>query len=100
MKSRLAVFALSAIGLAVVLPAWADTRIYVQLAPPVAVVETKLAAPSARHVWVAGYHRWDGAAFVWVPGRWAIPPSHHHAWVAGHWAHAKHGYYWSDGHWR
>jgi hypothetical protein len=21
-----------------------------------------------------GYHNWDGHAYVWVPGRWEVPP--------------------------
>jgi WXXGXW repeat (2 copies) len=100
MRNSLAVVALSAMALAAALPAGANTRVYVKVAPPVAIVETHATAPSTRHVWIAGYHRWDGAAYAWVPGRWAIPPAHHHTWVPGHWAHEKHGYYWIDGHWR
>ena len=81
--------------------AQAGTRVYVRVGPPAPVAEVRVVAPSPQHVWVAGYHRWDGGAYVWVPGRWELPPAHRHAWVAGHWAHhASHGYYWVDGHWR
>ena len=100
MKHSLAVVTLSVVALAMALPAAAGTRVYVQVGPPVAVVETHVTPPSARHIWIAGYHRWNGSAYVWVPGQWAIPPAHHHAWVPGHWAHNHHGYYWIDGHWR
>jgi hypothetical protein len=76
-------------------------RIYVKVAPPGPVLEVRTAAPSAGYVWVAGYHRWDGRAYVWVPGRWALPPRPHAVWVAGHWAHHRaHGYYWIEGRWK
>ncbi len=95
-------FTLAAV-LATTLAAWpaaAGTRVYVRIGPPAAVVETRVAAPGPRHVWVAGYHRWNGQAYVWVPGRWTLPPAHRHKWVAGHWAHSRSGWYWVDGHWR
>ena len=78
----------------------ADTRVYVNLAPPPLVVETKPVAPGPHHVWIGGYHRWDGRAYVWVPGHWALPPRPHNVWIAGHWKHAHKGWYWIDGHWR
>ena len=88
-------------GYLVSLPASAATRVYVSIAPPAPVVETIPVAPSPRHVWVGGYHRWDGHAYVWVPGVYAIPPAHYAVWVPGHWSHHhSHGYYWVAGHWR
>jgi hypothetical protein len=82
-------------------PASAGTRVYVRIGPPAPVVETRVVAPGPHHVWVEGYHRWDGAAYVWVPGRWALPPAGFHTWVPGHWVHhGAEGYYWVDGHWR
>jgi hypothetical protein len=81
--------------------ALAGARVYVRVGPPVAVVEVRPAAPSRQHVWVAGYHRWDGNAHVWVPGQWAVPPARYTAWVPGHWVHHPHnGWYWVEGHWR
>jgi hypothetical protein len=97
---RYLVVALAVVALSSALPARAGTRVYVRIGPPAPIVETRVVAPSPRHVWIAGYHRWDGAAFVWVPGRWALPPAHHHAWVAGRWTHDPHGWYWAEGHWR
>jgi hypothetical protein len=75
--------------------------VYVKIAPPAPIVETRVVAPGAGYVWVGGYHRWNGTAYVWVPGRWALPPRGRTVWVAGHWKHHHaHGYYWVDGHWR
>jgi hypothetical protein len=82
-------------------PALAGERVYVQIAPPAPIVEVQVAAPSPRHVWIAGFHRWDGRAYVWVPGRWALPPRPGKVWVAGHWAHHRtYGHYWVEGRWR
>ena len=101
MKRPLAVTAFVLATLAPALSARADERIYVRIGPPRAIVETRIVAPSPRHVWIAGYHRWDGATYVWVPGRWELPPEHFHTWVAGHWSHHhSHGWYWVEGHWR
>ena len=79
----------------------AATRIYVKIGPPAAVVEVRPVAPGPRHVWIAGYHRWDGHVYVWVPGRWEQPPAHYTAWAPGHWSHHhSNGWYWVDGHWK
>jgi hypothetical protein len=80
-------------------PARAGTRIYVRIGPPAPIVETRVVAPGPHHVWIAGYHRWDGHAYVWVRGRWAVPPRHYVTWVPGHWVHARRGWYWADGRW-
>jgi hypothetical protein len=50
--------------------------------------------------WHAGYHRWDGHGYVWVPGRFEEPPYRGARWVDGHWAHRGGGYVWIEGHWR
>jgi hypothetical protein len=100
MRKYWAVVALAALA-SVTAPAGADTRVYVRIGPPAAIVETRPVAPGPHHVWIGGYHRWDGQAYLWVPGRWDLPPARHRGWVAGHWAHHRHnGYYWVDGHWR
>lgn len=99
MRRRFTLAAVLATTLAA-LPAAAGTRVYVRIGPPAPIVETRVAAPGPHHVWVAGYHSWNGQAYVWVPGRWALPPNHHGNRVAGHWVHSRHGWYWVDGHWR
>ena len=94
---------LAALAILTFLPASpaAAARVYVRVGPPRAIVEVRGVAPSPRHVWLAGYHRWDGGAYVWVPGRWELAPAHYRAWVPGHWVHhARQGWYWVDGHWR
>jgi hypothetical protein len=73
MSRTLQRFSIAAAGLAVVLSLFPTTapaapRIYVRIPPPPLVVETRPAAPGPRHVWVEGYHRWDGRGYVWAPG--------------------------------
>lgn len=80
--------------------ALAAPRIYIRTAPPAPIVEVRPTAPSPRHVWVEGYHRWDGRAYVWTPGAWQIHPRGRAVWVPGHYAQHRRGYYWVPGHWR
>src|SRR5437763_290908 len=62
MRNYLPLVALVALTLAPASPAAAGARVYVRIGPPVPVVETRVVAPSPRHVWIGGYHRWDGRA--------------------------------------
>jgi WXXGXW repeat (2 copies) len=75
-------------------------RVYVRVGPPASIVERRIVAPSAAHIWLPGFYRWDGRAYIWVPGRWELPPRARAAWVPGHWVHSRHGWYFVDGHWR
>jgi len=75
-------------------------KVYVQVAPPAPIAEVRVVAPGPKHVWVAGYHHWDGRAYVWMPGRWVLPPRAGVVWVSGHWKHGPHGWFWVEGHWR
>jgi hypothetical protein len=56
--------------------------------------------PGPGYEWIAGYHRWDGARYVWVPGRWDRPPHPHAHWVAHRWVHRNGGWVLVEGHWR
>jgi len=78
----------------------AAADVVIRVAPPREIVETRVPAPSRAHVWIAGYHRWDGNAYVWVPGRWELPPRPHARWVKHHWVHRRGGYVLVEGHWR
>jgi WXXGXW repeat (2 copies) len=80
-------------------PALASTRVYVGIAPPVAVVESRPPAPYRGYVWRPGYHRWRDHHYQWVHGAWVRPPYQRAVWVPGHWAHTRRGYYWVNGYW-
>lgn len=79
----------------------AQVRVYVTAPPPAPVREVIGVAPSHRHAWVSGYHRWDGRAYVWTPGRWAVRPRARVRWVPGHWERGgRRGWYFVEGRWR
>jgi hypothetical protein len=87
------------LGALQVVPAAAATRVYVRVAPPVEIVETRPAAPHRGWVWRPGYHRWVHNRYEWVRGGWVKPPRGRSAWVPGHWDHERRGYFWVPGHW-
>jgi hypothetical protein len=74
--------------------------IVIHVAPPHILVEKRPPAPSRDHVWVSGYHRWDGNAYVWNTGRWEQPPRPHAHWVAHHYVRRDGGYVLVEGYWR
>jgi hypothetical protein len=74
-------------------------EVIVRVGPPHDLVERRGPPPSRRHIWIAGYHRWDGRAYAWVPGRWELPPRAHAHWVKHHWVHRRGGYVLVEGHW-
>jgi hypothetical protein len=78
----------------------AMAQVVVRIAPPPPVVERRLVAPGPGYIWTPGYHRWDGRAYVWVPGQWMLPPRRHARWVPAHWVHRHHEWYFVEGHWR
>jgi hypothetical protein len=75
-------------------------EVVVRVGPPAAIVETRPVAPGPNYVWIAGYHRWDGNAYAWVPGRWDVPPRPHARWVAHRWVRRHGGWVLVEGHWR
>jgi hypothetical protein len=75
-------------------------EVVVRVAPPHVVVERRGPPPSHNHVWVSGYHRWDGNAYAWSPGRWEQPPRPHGRWVPHHWVRRGGGWVLVEGHWR
>lgn len=75
-------------------------EVIVNVRPPAAIVETRPARPGPHHVWIAGYHRWDGQAYVWTPGRWEAPPRPGARWVAHRWVRRGNGWVFVEGRWR
>jgi hypothetical protein len=75
-------------------------RLYVRTGPPPLRTEAVLVSPGPAYVWVPGYDRYDGRAYVWEAGRYERPPRPRARWVAGHWQQERRGWFWVDGHWR
>jgi hypothetical protein len=86
--------------LGTLLPLAAAQAQWVRIAPPPRVIERQGPPPGRGYTWVPGYHRWDGHRYLWVGGRWVLPPRPRAVWVAGYWAHSPHGWFWRPGHWR
>ena len=88
-------------GLALAATAVANAQVYVRVGPPPPPVrEVVPVAPQPGWVWQPGYHRWDGARYVWVPGAYVAPPRPGVRWIPGHWRNTPRGYVWVEGHWR
>jgi len=75
-------------------------RVYVRVGPPSPIVEARIVAPGPGYVWVGGYHRWNAASYVWVPGHWELPPRQRAVWSPGHWVRTRRGWYFEEGRWR
>jgi hypothetical protein len=75
-------------------------EVVVRVVPPAPIVEVRPDRPAPGHVWITGYHRWDGNAYVWTPGRWEAPPRPHARWVAHRWVRRHGGWVMVEGHWR
>ena len=76
-------------------------EVIVRMAPPAPQSVVVIGrAPSPRHVWIAGYHTWNGTRYVWVAGRWASPPRAGVVWIAQRWVPRKGGYVFIAGRWK
>ena len=95
-------FLMAALVAGMLMPAagFAQVGVVVRVRPPAAVVEHPGRAPRRGFVWVGGYQRWDGARYVWVPGRWVRPPRARARWVPAHWRERRGGWVFVEGHWR
>jgi len=86
--------------LAVAGNAYSQIGVAINIGPPHPHHEVIVAAPHEGMIWQPGYHRWDGAAYVWTPGAWVDPPRPRAVWVAPHYVH-RHGHWeFREGHWK
>jgi hypothetical protein len=56
--------------------------------------------PHGAYIWRPGYWRWNGRAYLWVPGRYLIRQPGWHEWVQGRWVMRGGGWVWIDPYWR
>lgn len=86
--------------LAAVMTTSAAQAQYVRVGPPAPLVERPGPPLHPGWAWRAGYHRWDGTRYVWVPGAWVAPPRPRAVWIQGHWVRRPRGWVFIRGHWR
>jgi hypothetical protein len=67
--------------------------------PPPPLVEPPPPPAEPGTLWVAGYHRWDGRAYVWERGHYERPPRANARFLPGHWEARGRGKVWINGHW-
>lgn len=75
-------------------------RAYVTVQPPSERVEVMGRAPGPRYIWNKGYYVQRRGGWVWMPGRWIMPPPGRRVWIPGYWARDVRGWYWREGFWR
>ncbi|MFT3781885.1 MAG: YXWGXW repeat-containing protein [Nibricoccus sp.] len=80
-------------------PATATPVIITQV-PPAAQQEQITERPTANHVWIPGYWTWRDGRYVWIAGRWEIPPRADATWVAPRWERESSGYRFYEGYWQ
>ena len=76
-----------------------EARVFVRIGPPPVVVEQPAPTPGPGYVWTPGYYRWDGHAYVWVPGAWVTAPWPGAHWVPPHWVRRHGGWVFINGYW-
>ena len=94
---KLLLFSLFAVAVGI---GTAQAQVVIRVRPPKVQVEHHSSRPSRNHVWVGGYHKWDGNAYHWESGRWEAPPRPRAVWVAPRYNRTRDGYVFVEGHWR
>jgi predicted small secreted protein len=79
--------------------AGAAAETVVSEAPPLPRVEVTGIPPGGPSVWVSGYWKHHEDLWIWVPGRWQLPPFPGAVWRAGHWDKSERGWTWTPGRW-
>jgi len=93
----------------------ADAQVFIERAPPPAIVEVVPPAPRAGYNWVPGHYAWRYNRWVWIRGHYvlgpvaAMPapiietpppaPGPRWFWVRGHYVWERGGWVWHPGHW-
>ena len=67
--------------------------------PPAILAEIPPPAPATNSLWLVGHWNWNGAKYVWTPGRYIQRPAPTANWMPGYWEQEAQGWVWTDGHW-
>lgn len=66
---------------------------------PGATSEVITPAPGPGYVWISGHWSNRNQQWVWLAGRWELPPSTSAVWTDGHWVQGSSGWVWVDAGW-
>jgi WXXGXW repeat (2 copies) len=76
-------------------------RVVIRVTPPRPVRVGVIGhPPGPGYVWIEGYQEWRGDDYVWVPGRWVLPPRRHARWIRPRYRHVHGGWVFVAGRWR
>lgn len=75
-------------------------EIVVKERPPADLIDNRGNPPDKDHVWIDGYHKWDGRVFVWVPGHWDTRPQPKAKWEKAHWRKDHNQWTFVEGRWK
>jgi hypothetical protein len=73
--------------------------IVLRQAPPPIIIEARPSAPSSAHLWIEGSWNWDNQRYVWLGGRYALPPQPDVVWVAARYESSSDGVRYTAGRW-
>ncbi len=87
--------------LAATLPALAQVRVSITVAPPPLPVYEQPLCPGEGYLWTPGYWAWDdvAAGYYWVPGTWVLPPQTGLLWTPGYWSWEDTAFVFTGGYW-
>jgi WXXGXW repeat (2 copies) len=67
--------------------------------PPAVLAEIPPPVPAPNSLWLVGHWNWNGAKYLWTPGRYIQRPLPTANWMPGYWEQESRGWVWTDGHW-
>jgi hypothetical protein len=67
---------------------------------PTPYVEYVPVSPGPPCVWIPGYWAWRQPGYVWIPGRYAVPPAPAYVWISPSWTPTITGHVGIGAHWR
>ncbi len=77
-----------------------DRVVVIHRRPPMVRIEVRTRRPGRRHVWLGGHWQYRRGRYVWVKGRWAVPPRRGLVYVRPTWKRHGGGYVFVVGGWR
>jgi hypothetical protein len=93
-----AAVASATLGAATLASAQARVDLRINVAPPLARVETPPPPPSPEHYWVPGHWQWERNEHVWVGGHWEAARAGQ-AFIRPYWMREGNAWVFHSGHW-